>query len=244
MKFIDLVDIIQLQKLCESFTEFCGAVIAVVDIDGSVIISSGWRDICTKFHRVNPQTAARCKESDTELARKLKDNHTYNVYRCKNGLIDVAVPIIVGNEHIANFFTGQFFFEKPDRDFFIRYADEFKFDKTEYLNALDRVPVMTEDEVTKMTVFLSNLVKMIGESGLARKGIEAIREQLIKELNDSAVEIKTLSGLLPICSSCKKIRNEEGFWEQIETYVSNHSDADFSHSMCPACAKKLYPEIF
>ncbi len=64
-------------------------------------------------------------------------------------------------------------------------------------------------------------------------------EQLQKALS----EIKTLNGLLPICSSCKKIRNDDGYWQQIEIYVKEHSDADFSHGLCPDCMRKLYPDV-
>ncbi len=56
-------------------------------------------------------------------------------------------------------------------------------------------------------------------------------------------EIKVLRGLLPICSSCKKIRGDKGYWESIEVYIQEHSDAEFSHSFCPECAEKLYPEF-
>jgi len=77
----------------------------------------------------------------------------------------------------------------------------------------------------------------------ARKAIEAEREHLIDQLTEALSRIKTLRGLLPICASCKKIRNDEGYWEQVETYIMNHSYADFSHGLCPECAKKLYPEF-
>jgi hypothetical protein len=66
----------------------------------------------------------------------------------------------------------------------------------------------------------------------------------VKRLQDALDNVKTLSGLLPICSSCKKIRDDKGYWNQIESYVREHSDADFSHSICPECARKLYPEIY
>ena len=56
-------------------------------------------------------------------------------------------------------------------------------------------------------------------------------------------EIKSLSGLIPICCSCKNVRNDEGYWEQVETYVKNRSSAEFSHGICPECYKKLYPEL-
>lgn len=77
-----------------------------------------------------------------------------------------------------------------------------------------------------------------------RKQAEKEREQLILELQDALAQVKTLSGLLPICSSCKKIRDDEGYWNQIEAYIQEHSEAVFSHGLCPECAKKLYPDIF
>lgn len=64
------------------------------------------------------------------------------------------------------------------------------------------------------------------------------------ELQEALTKIKTLSGLLPICASCKKIRDDKGYWNRIETYISDHSEAEFSHSICPECTKKLYPELY
>ena len=77
-----------------------------------------------------------------------------------------------------------------------------------------------------------------------RKIAEEEREKLIVELQEALSNVKVLSGLLPICASCKKIRNDKGYWEQIEMYVKDHSDADFSHGICPDCAKKLYPDFY
>jgi hypothetical protein len=57
-------------------------------------------------------------------------------------------------------------------------------------------------------------------------------------------KIKQLQGILPICSSCKKNRDDAGYWHQVEVYISRHTDADFSHSQCEECARKLYPEIY
>jgi len=68
-------------------------------------------------------------------------------------------------------------------------------------------------------------------------------KKTITELENAHRELKTLKGLLPICSSCKKIRDDQGYWNQIETYISDHSDAEFTHSICPDCIKKLYPQI-
>ncbi len=68
--------------------------------------------------------------------------------------------------------------------------------------------------------------------------------KLVLELKKALDEIKTLSGFLPICASCKKIRDDKGYWNEVEKYVTDHSDAQFSHGLCPECAEKLYPEYF
>ncbi len=78
----------------------------------------------------------------------------------------------------------------------------------------------------------------------ARKQAEAEREKLISELRSALARVKMLSGLIPICASCKKIRDDKGYWNQIETYIRDHSEAHFSHGICPECARKEYPEIF
>ena len=77
----------------------------------------------------------------------------------------------------------------------------------------------------------------------ARKAVEREKESLIEKLQKALSEVKTLRGFLPICASCKKIRDDKGYWNQIETYIRNHSEAEFSHGLCPECARKLYPEL-
>ncbi len=76
----------------------------------------------------------------------------------------------------------------------------------------------------------------------SRKRAEAERDQLITELQEALGKVKLLSGLLSICASCKKIRNEEDGWEPIENYIRNRSAADFSHGVCPECLRRIYPE--
>ena len=77
-----------------------------------------------------------------------------------------------------------------------------------------------------------------------RQLVEEERERLIEELKEALESVKTLKGLLPICASCKRIRDDTGYWNQIEAYVRDHTDAEFSHALCPDCAVKLYPKYF
>jgi signal transduction histidine kinase len=77
-----------------------------------------------------------------------------------------------------------------------------------------------------------------------RKKLEKERESLINELQEALEKIKTLHGLLPICASCKAIRDDQGYWKKIEEYIEDRAEVSFSHGICPNCAKKLYPDIF
>jgi len=72
----------------------------------------------------------------------------------------------------------------------------------------------------------------------------AERERLIIQLQEALEKVKTLRGFIPICASCKQVRDDEGYWSQVEAYVSKHTLAEFSHGICPECAKRLYPEYY
>jgi len=100
-----------------------------------------------------------------------------------------------------------------------------------------RVPLRTDDEIGLLAGAFNRMAE-------ARMHNEAEREKLISKLREALDKIKTLKGMMPICASCKKIRDDKGYWTQIELYISEHSDAEFSHGICPDCAKKLYPEYY
>jgi PAS domain S-box-containing protein len=90
--------------------------------------------------------------------------------------------------------------------------------------------------------------KLVGASAIAyditeRKKIEDERTKMIEQLNETLSKVRTLSGLLPICANCKKIRDDHGYWQKLETFVHEHSNAEFSHSICPDCMEKLYPDF-
>jgi hypothetical protein len=86
---------------------------------------------------------------------------------------------------------------------------------------------------------IEGILRDVSERRLA----DAEREKLIQQLRGALAEVRTLGGMLPICSSCKKIRDDKGYWSQIESYVSEHSSAEFSHGICPECEKKTYEEL-
>jgi PAS domain S-box-containing protein len=98
--------------------------------------------------------------------------------------------------------------------------------------------------LAKMNVFVlegAQRVVLVLRDITERKHAEKEREDLINKLTDALAEVRALSGLLPICSSCKKIRDDKGYWKQLEEYFYSHSDVRFSHGMCPDCFSKAYP---
>lgn len=113
------------------------------------------------------------------------------------------------------------------------------------LNAFSQLDIFTLQTLAdQLAIAVENarLYEQASREISQRKEAEKQKEELIGELQQALARVKSLSGLLPICSSCKRIRDDRGYWNQIEAYVREHSQADFSHGFCPECLKKLYPE--
>lgn len=163
VNIFDLIDFEKVNTLLEGFNKSTGFVTAILDLEGNVLSKSGWRQICTEFHRINPETSKKCTISDTELAIKMGEGEKYHFYQCLNGMVDVAVPIVIKGEHIANLFSGQFFFEEPDRLFFKKQAEKYGFDEEKYLAVLKDVPVVSNEKVKTVMDFLLNMTQMISE---------------------------------------------------------------------------------
>lgn len=134
------------------------------------------------------------------------------------------------------------------RDGVFLCAFEIYYDITEKKRSLERLLLISLGIVIVLglAVLMISIVNFVKERRILveRKRTEEEREKLILQLQDALVEVRTLSGLVPICSSCKKIRDDQGYWNQIEDYISSRSEATFSHGICPECAKKLYPEYY
>jgi len=194
-KILNLIDFEKVDILLEGFNKSTGFVTAILDLDGNVLSKSGWRQICTEFHRVHPETSKRCTISDTVLAGKLAENKKYHFYKCFNGLVDVAVPIVIKGEHIANLFSGQFFFEEPDISFFEKQAAKYSFNQERYLKALEKVPVISQEKVQAVMDFLLNMTQLISE--LTYQKMEQIelneaRYIIAKSLSESEEYNRTL----------------------------------------------------
>ncbi|MCF7946781.1 MAG: PAS domain S-box protein [Spirochaetia bacterium] len=185
----DLIDLDKVSKFLVGFNKSTGFVTAILDLEGNVLSKSGWREICTEFHRVNPKTSERCTYSDTVLAEKMDKGEKYHAYTCLNGLTDVAVPLEINGQYVGNLFSGQFLFEEPDTDFFRKQAKKFGFDEKKYMKALSKVPVISEEKVKTIMDFLLQMTNLINELG--EEKTEQV--ELNKRLRESEKEQQTVN---------------------------------------------------
>ncbi len=185
-KLADIVDIPAVQLLMDKLWEASRIPTGIIDIDGTILVATGWQQICTKFHRREPEMSERCRESDAFMKRRLSDGQPlpecgYVEYQCGNGMIDIGIPIVIEGRHLANIFLGQFFCEPPDEKYFRQQALQFDIDVNAYLDALSTVPIFTREKVREILDFNMELVKL-----LSRMGVEKLRQiEGQKKLKDS-----------------------------------------------------------
>jgi PAS domain S-box-containing protein len=174
-----LIDFQSLQELMNSLYKTTRIPMAITDVTGNVQVATGWQDICTQFHRIHPETLANCKESDIHLSRNINEGE-YALYKCKNGMWDMATPIIIGGRHIANLFLGQFLFddEIPDYNFFRKQAERYGFEVEAYLAALDSVPHWSREAIENAMEFHTKLAMLISRLSIGNIRLaQALAEQ-------------------------------------------------------------------
>ncbi|MCC6134436.1 MAG: EAL domain-containing protein [Candidatus Contendobacter sp.] len=162
LELADIIDVPALQTTMDAFFKLTHIGMAILDLQGRVLVSTGWQDLCVKFHRVHPVTCQNCTESDTVLSRGVEPG-TFKLYRCKNNMYDIVTPIVVGGQHLGNLFLGQLFFddELPDRELFRAQANRYGFNEAEYLAALDLIPRWSRDQVNTVMTFYARFIQML-----------------------------------------------------------------------------------
>jgi len=180
LELSDIVNIDALRLVIEDLFRITGIAVAVIDRNGKILVSSGWQDICTKFHRVNPDTRRLCEESDTNLSKGVEPGK-HRIYRCLNNMWDVATPIMADGTQMGNLFIGQFMFddESLDYDYFRSRAEFFGFDEKEYISALERVPRRSREQIETVMKFCIRLADAI--STLSYKNMRLVREAAVRE---------------------------------------------------------------
>ena len=212
LRFSDLIDVAMVQELMDGYYAVTGIPTGIIDGEGRVWTATGWLDICTKFHRVNPVTAEKCRESDTYISSHLHTGRPYVSYKCAHGLTDVSSPIVVSGQHVAQVMTGQFFLEKPDVEFFREQARKFGFDEDAYLKALAEVPVITEEKLDAIMKFLAKLAQFLADMGYkrlkeieAQKALQQAHASLERKVEERTVELKAAKETAEAANRAKSV---------------------------------------
>ncbi|SSC14204.1 protein of unknown function [Mesotoga infera] len=164
----DIFDFEAIQSMMNDFYRLTNIGMAIIDIHGKILVATGWQEICTKYHRMNPETLRNCLHSDLELSKGIVPG-TFKLYKCANNMWDMATPIIVGDSHLGNLFLGQFFIEDESLDYelFRRQARKYGFNEDEYIKALDKVPVWSRETIDTVMTFYSKFAKMVSTLSFA-----------------------------------------------------------------------------
>ena len=217
----NIIDSKALQAMMDDLYSVTKIGCAVLDLKGNILASAGWQDICSKFHRVNPQSLWNCLESDLILTRGVARGE-FRAYKCKNNMWDIVTPLIIGKKHVGNIFSGQFFFndEVIDRETFSKQAEKFGFDKAEYLKALDRVPKWDRTMIESLMRFYVELSEMISKLSYSNlKLVKTLSEQKTteNELRKSQHDLSHAQAVAKTGSWRLNIQKNELVWSD-ETY--------------------------
>jgi PAS domain S-box-containing protein len=189
----DIIDVPAIQSLMDDFYELARIPISILDLPGKLLVGVGWQDICTRFHRMHPETCKHCVESDTQLTAEVSPGDV-KLYKCKNNMRYIATPIMVGGQLVGNLFSGQFLFddEAPDYDFFRAQARQYGFDEEAYIAALSSVPRLNRESLNRGMSFFVKLADMLSKLSysnikLARSLAE--RDGLMNSLSESELRL-------------------------------------------------------
>ncbi len=185
----ELIDRDTIQKLMDDFYALTKLPMSIVDLKGNILVGVGWQRICTNFHRSNTLSCKNCIESDIMLARDITPGAS-KLYRCKNNLWDIATPFMLEGHLFGNIAMGQFFFDDEiiDEDLFRHQAQQYGFDETDYLEALNEVPRMSSETLDQAMKFFINFSKILSSLGLQQIRTQrnlAEKEKLMAEISKS-----------------------------------------------------------
>ncbi|WP_428739541.1 diguanylate cyclase [Sulfurimonas sp.] len=174
-KLIDLIDNEAFTTLLESFFKATGVPSGVVAEDGEIISQVGWVSACAHFHRLNPLSNQHCISSNLELMDGLQDGEiTFS--KCQNGLLDYATPVVIEGQRLATIFLGQVFNEAPLLSYFEEQANKYDYDQNRYIEAINSVPIISNDEMIALMECVVGMAKMLASSGLA-----TLRQKLLQQ---------------------------------------------------------------
>jgi PAS domain S-box-containing protein len=196
----DILDAPQIRALMDDLYRIIGLKMSIIDLKGRVLADVGWQDICSKFHRLHPETLQKCLESDSDLTVGIPRGE-FKTYRCLNNMWHIVTPIIVGEKHMGNLFMGQFFLENEelDYDLFRLQARTNGFPEEEYIAALEAVPRHSEELVNLGKAVFLRLTDMFSKLSYANIKLAhflADRDRLMQTLREANLVVENSPAVL------------------------------------------------
>jgi signal transduction histidine kinase/CheY-like chemotaxis protein/ligand-binding sensor protein len=204
LELADIINAPAIQSMMDDFFKLTNIGIGIIDLNGKILVATGWQDVCTKFHRVHPETLRHCRESDNVLSNGIEPG-TFRLYQCKNNMWDMSTPIIIGNKRMGNLFLGQFFFadESPDYDMYRSQARRYGFNEKEYLKAIAKAPRWSREKVHSVMSYYTKFARMISEliyNNIRLTRTLKERDTLVNSLRGSEERYRVLFQFSPIQS--------------------------------------------
>ncbi len=164
LNLIDIIDAQAIQKLMEHFFELAQIPMAIADVFGNVLVRVGGQDICTKYHRVHPNSCKNCVESDLQLTQGIPKGD-FKLYKCENNMWYLATPLNIGDDHKGNLFIGQFLIEDEQIDFniFPDKTHHYNYAEREYIRSLDKVSRISRSKLEHAKSFFLILAQSISQ---------------------------------------------------------------------------------
>ncbi len=164
LELSEIINVSDIHSMMKNFNRFSHIPMSIVDSKGKILTEVGWQKICTEFHRVNPESCKNCIESDLQLTIGIPKGES-KLYKCRNGMWDMATPIYIGDRQMGILFLGQFFLENEtiDYNFFNSQASKYNFDKKEYMNSLEQVPFLKKEDLDCARMFFLKLADSFSE---------------------------------------------------------------------------------
>lgn len=195
----ELLSIDRLQDLIDHVYYSSKVATGIMDLKGNIIVSSGLNRLCENYHKSNPITKAYCEECFIKTKAELEKGNKYYLSRCRNGMIDISVPIIVDGTQIATIFQGQFFEEMPDLYIYNGFSDHYEFVKEDYIQSVKETEICGREKIKTIIDFLTGISEFISDVATSKYKLEERNNELIRkneELQDTFYELITVENEL------------------------------------------------
>jgi len=200
LELSSLINVTDIQVMMDNFYQIAGIPMAIIDLKGNILVTVGFQEICTRFHRVHPETLRNCLESDLKLTADIPKGE-FRLYKCKNGMWDMATPIFIGDHNIGNLFIGQFFFKDESIDYqhFRNQASKYAFDMADYIGTLEKVPHLDKKDIECAKLFFLRLTDSLSQLSYSNFKLAHLVEEtksLTSTLRQDIIERKKTERLL------------------------------------------------